>query len=345
MDYLEKTVQVLSAPNTSPQPESLTNFVRRLDSEECYYFLKSMWCDCTNISPPASPSAKAGPQTSRNHFGRRMKIWYKWVAEFSRRSLSKPTDKLPAIAGLAAKLLAVLGWTYAAGLWTRDLHTGLIWSAVIPKSLVRHKTPLRAPSWSWASVDGDVQYPLWSRSSRRNPGYDWPTQVNEGEDLQILDVVVDEHFPGRFGTVSRGRLEAVATMYALATVPWLDGSRFGFRYSSRHLHITLDEPLAGHLESGDSSGTSNPQPSSYWIARVCSKSCYWSPSGWDDESSWSEGLDDGEDFDFYLALKQNDAAAEEDSPSFSRIGIVRQEKSNDWEITLSGGILKRVTIL
>ncbi|KAM7196672.1 hypothetical protein V8F33_006012 [Rhypophila sp. PSN 637] len=286
-----------------------------------------MWCDCTNNSPPTS--TKTGPQIPRDFFDRRVKIWYRCVIHFSQRSLSKPTDKLPAIAGLAAKLSALLGWTYAAGLWAQDLHTGLMWSAVTPETLVRHKTPLRAPSWSWASVDGGVTYPLWSC----HPGLNWQVQVNEGEDVQILNVVVDEHFPGSFGTVSRGRLEAVATMYALATVPGLDESGFGFRHASRQLDFTLNEPLARHLESGDSSGTSQPQPSAYWLARVCSIS--------------SLSSDDG--IVYYLALKQNDAAAEEDFklPSFSRIGLleVRQKDGTSHEITLSGGIRKRVTIL
>ncbi|KAM7214444.1 Heterokaryon incompatibility protein (HET) domain containing protein [Rhypophila decipiens] len=292
-----------------------------------FYSVKSMWCDCTNNSPP--PSAKPGPQTPRDYFNRRMKIWCLWVVEFSRRSLSKPTDKLPAIAGLAAKLSAVLGWTYAAGLWTQDLHYALTWSAAVPGTLIRHKAPLRAPSWSWASVYGEVTY---SFESSGDWDREWHVEVNEGEDLQIFDVVIDEHFAGSFGTVSRGRLEAVATMYALATVPGLDGSGLGFRHSSRDLYIELDEHLAGYLESGDSNGTSQPQPSSYWVARIC---------------SIPEYNRKGDSLVFYLALKQNLAAAEKDLPTFSRIGLVdfRDIDRTADSTRFSGGIRQRITIL
>lgn len=89
--------------------------------------------------------------------------WYSLVAEYSRRHLREASDKLPAISGLAGLIQEASGSRYLAGLWSNDLVHGLLWT-----SLKRHGTPNRrvspfqAPSWSWASRDGPVQYHTWS---------------------------------------------------------------------------------------------------------------------------------------------------------------------------------------
>lgn len=84
--------------------------------------------------------------------------WYVAVEEFSRRRLTYGTDKLPAMAGVAGRFLeAGVGGAYVAGLWERDLESGIFWAPVDDpaRTLTRPAEP-RAPSWSWASVDGAV---------------------------------------------------------------------------------------------------------------------------------------------------------------------------------------------
>jgi hypothetical protein len=58
--------------------------------------------------------------------------WYKLVEEYSERVVSVPSDKLPAISGLAAIYQHRLGGNsaYIAGLWADDLPTGLAWFRV-----------------------------------------------------------------------------------------------------------------------------------------------------------------------------------------------------------------------
>ncbi|KAK4168865.1 heterokaryon incompatibility protein-domain-containing protein, partial [Cladorrhinum sp. PSN259] len=85
-----------------------------------------------------------------------LRIWYEWVVMFSHRDLSNVNDKLPAMAGLASRLQAVSSATYAAGLWEEDIHVGLIWSAKKSEGLMRPGNG--APSWSWASVEGHLDY-------------------------------------------------------------------------------------------------------------------------------------------------------------------------------------------
>ncbi|KAM5359724.1 hypothetical protein ACJZ2D_014251 [Fusarium nematophilum] len=87
--------------------------------------------------------------------------WLELVADYSRRKLSKQEDKLPAIMGLA-KLVSTRLDGYKAGLWEREFHFGLAWRVVsfTPESGHTSVNRLRFPSWTWASVDDPVDYPL-----------------------------------------------------------------------------------------------------------------------------------------------------------------------------------------
>lgn len=97
--------------------------------------------------------------------------WYKLVSAYSRRSLTQSTDKLPALAGAASRFNDSLKDSYAAGIWTGDLMNGLLWSrrsferVEVDESTFRRpgiggrcEQTRRAPSWSWPSVDGAVNW-------------------------------------------------------------------------------------------------------------------------------------------------------------------------------------------
>lgn len=105
-------------------------------------------------------------------------LWYSLVTRYSTRDLTEPSDRLPAIAGLADKIKKELGNSsrYVSGLWVDDIATGLLWQRplrrdatpmpsrdnFLPKSQFDQASRLRydfAPSWSWASVRGAVAYP------------------------------------------------------------------------------------------------------------------------------------------------------------------------------------------
>jgi hypothetical protein len=83
------------------------------------------------------------------------KYWYnKLVPTYSTRELTKLNDRLPALSGLSSKFALRLNDKYLAGLWERDLITGLRWSTRRPG----HNLLERAPSWSWASVEGPIDF-------------------------------------------------------------------------------------------------------------------------------------------------------------------------------------------
>ncbi|KAK4450349.1 heterokaryon incompatibility protein-domain-containing protein [Podospora aff. communis PSN243] len=83
--------------------------------------------------------------------------WYELVASYSQGALTKQTDKLIAIAGVAGLVKKRSHARYLAGLWSNvSVELGLLWRVVSSNSQ-RHKIYI-APTWSWASVDGQVRF-------------------------------------------------------------------------------------------------------------------------------------------------------------------------------------------
>jgi hypothetical protein len=74
------------------------------------------------------------------------------VLDYSQRSSSFFEGKLNALAGIASELREIWKDEYVAGLWRR-----LAWARVFPRhTAFSRPASYRAPSWSWASVDGEI---------------------------------------------------------------------------------------------------------------------------------------------------------------------------------------------
>jgi len=82
-------------------------------------------------------------------------LWSGIVSNYSGRSLTYENDKLPALAGIAALAQSVMKDVYIAGHWESDLLCSLLWRMSHPES-ARRPAEYRAPSWSWASMDGEL---------------------------------------------------------------------------------------------------------------------------------------------------------------------------------------------
>jgi hypothetical protein len=97
--------------------------------------------------------------------------WQEIVKYYSKLKLTYSTDKLVAIAGIvelvkaAHRTLARGVVNYSAGVWSYDFPEQLLW--YLPKQEMEDETEHRsprhmqsiAPSFSWACVDGQVEYP------------------------------------------------------------------------------------------------------------------------------------------------------------------------------------------
>lgn len=124
-----------------------------------------------------NPSIRPG----LNRFANPLKPWLQNVAEYSGRSLPVPSDKLPAVAGIAAIVDDGTMGDYLAGIWSRSIEIGLSWSRQY--ALLTRPAEYRAPSWSWASIDGKICY-------------DIPTCIKQAptEPIQKLECV-EKHRP------------------------------------------------------------------------------------------------------------------------------------------------------
>jgi len=77
--------------------------------------------------------------------------WDGVVEEYSQLQLSRESDKLPALSGIAKEIMnSEETGPYLAGLWKNQLPLKLAWTCSEPG-----KRPMRyrAPTWSWASVN------------------------------------------------------------------------------------------------------------------------------------------------------------------------------------------------
>ncbi|KAK3984324.1 heterokaryon incompatibility protein-domain-containing protein [Cladorrhinum sp. PSN332] len=110
--------------------------------------------------------------------------WYRVLAEFTKRGLTRKEDKLPALSGIAKVISHGLGpsfdTTYRAGLWTCDLPRALLWTTFAPDAGTGASLP--GPSWSWISRDAAI-YPASGEPALTDIlGSAWDGVVLEGSD-------------------------------------------------------------------------------------------------------------------------------------------------------------------
>jgi len=96
-----------------------------------------------------------------------LELWSRVVEEYTRCSLTRPSDKLVAISGLAQLFQEETGDQYLAGMWKSRFLECLNWqkspdscwtvqgSAVMPGRARRYDEYI-SPSFSWASFDGPI---------------------------------------------------------------------------------------------------------------------------------------------------------------------------------------------
>lgn len=136
------------------------------------------------------------PETSRD-------AWLNIVQEYSACKLTKRRDKLIALTGIAKAVQATLQASdddYLAGLWRGGIAVDLLWRLV--GCGVRSEEKV-APSWSWASVEGEVH---WNPSGIR-------VQTPKRLSLELVDIQVNVTQAGTFGSLEGGHVLVAAHLY------------------------------------------------------------------------------------------------------------------------------------
>lgn len=122
---------------------------------ECKSFIR---CECSGLD-------KVTPKTRRRSFHLestdRADIFNSWlevVEEYSKLLLTRESDRLPALTGVATVFQKKLGCGYMAGIWRDDVARGILWDvtryALLERSVRRNDS---APTWSWASLILDLE--------------------------------------------------------------------------------------------------------------------------------------------------------------------------------------------
>jgi hypothetical protein len=124
--------------------------------------------------------------------------WHYVLQDYTAAKLTYGRDKLVALSGIAKTFQQVAKDQYLAGMWRRGLESTLCWT-VGPDGPGPYEqdrpSEERAPSWSWASVDGQICLP-W-----QDLGTDWDQHI------KVINVSVEPKGDDYFGQVHGGILQ------------------------------------------------------------------------------------------------------------------------------------------
>ncbi|QKD61041.2 uncharacterized protein FOBCDRAFT_244617 [Fusarium oxysporum Fo47] len=104
-----------------------------------------------------------------------IQLWEGLISDYTYRELTKSSDRLPALSGIAK--------------WLHDLHRQLAWFSCTTQN---PRPRYRAPSWSWASIDGCI---IWTKQ----PGILTPHS-------EIIDISTTRGGSGPTGPVIGGHI-------------------------------------------------------------------------------------------------------------------------------------------
>lgn len=127
--------------------------------------------------------------------------WRDIVRNYSAANLTYGSDRLPALSGVAARQHEATGDQYLAGLWSTSLIYHLVWR--VEDGQHKPRPEWRAPTWSWASVDGSSFYQTahigWSQLDNREAFID-------REYVQVLRAKTVPSISDPFGSVDSGEI-------------------------------------------------------------------------------------------------------------------------------------------
>lgn len=142
--------------------------------------------------------------------------WQNMVEEFTWLQLSFEEDRLPAFSGLAQQYQPHLESEYLAGLWRENLVADLMWFAYPDYGIeaepysTNRPSRWRAPSWSWASVEGPILFSKDYHISGAEACAENVTSLAEITDVTSLVEIISAECSASsldpMGTVATGRL-------------------------------------------------------------------------------------------------------------------------------------------
>ncbi|KAI4205832.1 MAG: hypothetical protein LQ350_000017 [Teloschistes chrysophthalmus] len=193
---------------------------RYLDSSEFNVKTRESYNRPSWISNPCNEGMMVvEPMDSKSHY----ESWYTILSKYSARVFTYKSDTLAALSGLASVFQRVHSTKdeYIAGLWRQDFSHGLLWM-VHDSSESYRGSEYWAPSWSWASVAGLIEWP--SRTIERHQRNDFT--------IELLDINLDVATENAMGSLHGGSIRMRGRLRAVDQVskPTEWGSLLRYRY-------------------------------------------------------------------------------------------------------------------
>jgi len=187
---------------TSPCPLSRRGWAfqeRLLAPRTLHYTAEQLIWECTKFSVSESGRwdsrqeyvipARVNGESKNKYYS----LWRQLVQNYTLRDLTYPDDRFPALSGVASEIQKRIDDIYIAGLWRDDLHRGLVWEVHRSGPAAKY----RAPSWSWASIDGRV---LFKEKGNSHP---IESRVNHHHDAMFLSHHIHLTTSDYFGKIDR----------------------------------------------------------------------------------------------------------------------------------------------
>ncbi|KAI4152635.1 MAG: hypothetical protein LQ340_002804 [Diploschistes diacapsis] len=165
--------------------------------------------------------------------------WGHIVSAYSGLALSFSSDKFPAISGVAQEYQKTTQSRYVAGMWEEHMLGQLLW---FTEKGAQRPPEYRAPTWSWASVDGPVV-------STFSPNICKTWQGWRDEQRPILDTVLAEVLDVQVslvaGEIETGRIQDGSLRMRGRLIPVLMAFTDGFEHKAMNpfiLEFTMQYP-------------------------------------------------------------------------------------------------------
>ena len=134
------------------------------------------------------------------------KLWHLIVDVYSLKILTYERDRLVALSAVAELMEGPELGKYVAGIWTGDLPQALAWRSLLEGNI--RATEYRAPSWSWAALEGPVTY---ISSANRFAGPDTYLSPLIKAEATVTNISFSPATSNRFANLA---LSASLTIYA-----------------------------------------------------------------------------------------------------------------------------------
>jgi hypothetical protein len=187
-----------------------------------------------NPMPAKNPLEKFGYPFTLYHYAsereRAVGRWASMVNAFTKRKLTHENDRLPALSGIVKEIQLQTGDEYLAGLWRRELSHDLLWEVdclFAAKDSTWHRpTKYRAPSWSWAAIEGPIRMDL--RPSEFDKAYG--DVLATADDVRVLEAKVEPIGQNPYGEVSGGYLKLSTRMWKVVLRPFQNSKSINPKY-------------------------------------------------------------------------------------------------------------------